>query len=425
MNTHRSFGQLSRLSLGVLIVLALATVGCGGGNDRVSTGAANDETPAPVNLTDGFATLSVPLTPRRQPLVVGGGHYAIVYGGFDVTGDASDFRQAPLGDGAVYDTAKDMWTTLADAPFDRPLYQAAGVWTDAEFVIIGTPCGETSADMEFARCKPGGLVAAAYSPEKETWRTLKAPNPYPHTGTAEGVPVTSAGLGWTGKDAVFRVDAAGPDQLALLDPSAGTWRWEDQLADTDTHCVTGDAVVAVSTATVTPEGAQTSPSPEAAAKPIRTFQLDTDTARWTELPITDKPASQGSLFERVYCSSGQLVYLPIKQPPVGLDTGGLWYEPDRGQWSQIPSFGSAGFAGTPIPAEVDGTRVLWLADGDELFVLPAGADEWARLKSPITGIVTLGALDDLLLVDPTWDQRPPTPLTIGLFDPTRYLAAQG
>jgi hypothetical protein len=43
--------------------------------------------------------------------------------------------------------------------------------------------------------------------------------------------------------------------------------------------------------------------------------------------------------------------------------------------------------------------------------------------SPVPGLVGLLALDKLILVDSTWEQGPSDRLTLGLFDPKRYVAA--
>lgn len=406
--------------VGFLVALSLPA-GCGA--DDASPGAGRTGSATPAELSKGFATLSVPLPGRARPLVVAAGNYAFVYGGWDFKAD----RLLPRNDGAVYDVAQGAWKQIPKGPSDDQLAFPAGVWTGKEVVVIGTPCPVATGDeTESMTCKSFSITAAAYSPENNSWRALKAPNS-PRTTEVSGygaAPLTAVGRGWTGREAVFRAGSEDSDhRFVLIDPEAGTSRWAAELPGSDTDCVTGGKLVAVRTGTVTPEGMRTGGGPETQAQPLETFRLDAATARWEHASDTPKPASTGSMFESATCQAGQLIYLPIKQPPVGLDTGGLWYEPDRDHWKILPSFRAAGYAGTPLPAELDGTRVLWMTSGHSLLMLPPGATEWIRVASPVSGLVGLFALDTLILVDSTWEQGPPNRLTLGLFDPKRYVAA--
>jgi hypothetical protein len=406
--------------VGFLVILSVSA-GCGA--DDANHGAERAGSATSVELSKGFATLSVPLDSRARPLVVAAGSYAFVYGGWDFKSD----QLLPRNDGAVYDVVQGTWKQIPRGPSDDALFFPAGVWTGKEVIIIGTPCPVATGDeTESMTCKSFSITAAAYSPEKNSWRALKAPDS-PRTTEVPGYgasPLTAVGRGWTGREAVFKAgDEDSDHRFLLIDPEAGTSRWAPELPASDTDCVTGGKLVAVRTGTVTPEGMRTGGGPETQAQPLETFRLNTATARWHDAAAVPKPASTGAMFENATCQAGQLIYLPIKQPPVGLDTGGLWYEPNRDDWEILPSFRAAGYPGTPLPAELDGTRVLWMTSGDSLLVLPPGATEWIRVPSPVPGLVGLLALDQLILVDSTWEQGPSNRLTLGLFDPKRYVAA--
>jgi hypothetical protein len=406
--------------VGFLVALSVSA-GCGA--DDASPGAERTGSATPAELSKGFAALSVPLRGRARPLVVAAGNYAFVYGGWEYKPD----RLLPRNDGAVYDVVQGAWKQIPKGPSDDQLFFPAGVWTGKEVVVIGTPCPVATGDeTESMTCRSFSITAAAYSPEKDSWRVLKAPTSprNPQVAGSRSNPLIAVGSGWTGREAVFRTGYEDSDhQFLLIDPDDGSSRWAPGLESTDTDCVTGGKLVAVRTGTVTPEGGRTGGGPETQAQPLETFRLNTATARWEHASDTPKPASTGSMFENATCQAGQLVYLPIKQPPVGLDTGGLWYEPDRDDWEILPTFRAAGYAGTPLPAELDGTRVLWMTSGDSLLVLPPGQTEWIRVASPMRGLVGLLALDKFILVDSTWERRPSDRLTLGLFDPQSYVAA--
>lgn len=419
--------RISTLACTAVLILFLVTA-CGSGRERsasvksgVATGTA-EKGAAATALTHGFATLSVPLPPRRRPLVVGGGNYVFVYGGYVVKDGESGSSVIAQGDGATYDLAKDDWTRVPPAPFPASLYRPTGIWTGDEFVVAGTPCGETTADSESAVCKPGGLSAAAYQPTTKTWRSIQGPSPAPEASLLD-VSV----VGWAGGYAMFTTNALSADQrVLLLDPAAAKWTSAPVLEGIDAECAVGSEFLAVRTGSVGPSGVSGTASASDDSHPLETLRLEVTpgAARWVNFNGTKKPGPTGSLLERVYCGDGQMIYIPVYPPPVGLDRGALWYQTDGSTWDPLPSFQSAGFNGTPSPAKVGTTRMVFMDNGDELFVLPAGSGEWQRVKSPMPGLIGLKPIDnDLLLMDGTFAQDPSEPLRLGLLQPDVYLAA--
>ena len=124
------------------------------------------------------------------------------------------------------------------------------------------------------------------------------------------------------------------------------------------------------------------------------------------------------------CSADEVAYLPVGPSPAGLDDGILWYEPDQQRMVALPRTGGVGLPDGPAIARFGGDRIIWPFNGEELLVLHEGANAWVRVKKPIAGPVDLAHIGaDLLLVDPTWSQRPPAQLTLGLVDVSKLLAA--
>jgi hypothetical protein len=358
---------------------------------------------------------------------LGAGDDVFVFGGFVIPGAGPGPLLEPQNDGAIYNLRSGRWRVLPDAPFTSALYQASGVWSGEEVFVLGTPCGPTSTDKELARCKPGGLQMAAYSPSSDTWRLVEGVEAPDGAGFSEGFPVETVGLGWVAGEAVFSVPTADPEQqLLFVDPADGTLRWAARLDGSDTVCATGDAVVAVQSGQVSAEGAITAPNPTAVAESLRTFELEPATHKWVKVDETPKPASAGAMFERVYCSGDQLVYLPVMPPPIGFDAGALRWDAARTEWTAIPPLGGVEFSGDATIAESDGALVIWVLGSDSLLILPSGAATWTTKPTP-TGAraaVTLSATDGLVLVDETAREGSPTRLSFGVLDPERYAAAR-
>lgn len=403
----------------VVSIASMVLVACGGSMRTSAEPGAHE-----ARGGKAFVELKVPLSSRRDPLVVGAGRDVFVFGGFVVTGG----KTRSLGDGAIHLARSGGWRPLPEWPFTKPLYHPSGVWTGREVVVLGAPCGPTSPDTELARCDPGGVLAAAYSPAEDRWRRIDGVRQPDTAGIDGGYPLESTGLGWDGKHAVFSVSSQRPDpRVFLLDPEAETSHWAPAIDRIDATCVVGGQALAVRTGEVGPDGASSAPNPVAVAEPLRVYRLDAAGSAWTLVSETPKPASTGAMFERVVCSAGRLAYLPIMPPPTGFDGGGLWWSADRTAWEPLPSLGAIGYPGEAQVAESQGTKVVWIDGHHRLPLLPPGASRWMSAPKPdgATGRVALDALSGRVLVDETVDVRPPTRLTVGILDPAPYAAPAG
>ncbi len=310
---------------------------------------------------------------------------------------------------------------MPEAPFARPLFQASGVWTGQEVVVVGTPCGTTSAEEDAASCTPGTLAAAAYTPSTRRWRRIPAPTIDVDPSIVAGAPFVGTGLGWTGGLAVFEADQLDRRwHLLTVDPGAGAWRYLPDVEDADRTCVVGSGLVAVITGELQ-HGGITSPNPAAVAEPLRVQTWDPRTGTWSETLSVAKPASTGAVFENVVCSAGRLAYLPVFPAPVGLDGGALWYDAGARTWDPLRPFGGTGTPTLGDVAELRGTKVMWIADATgaeaRLYLLPRGAASWTTAAAPVDGTARLQALDDRILVVPGADGT--APVTLGLLDPAK------
>lgn len=392
------------------LLLAATLVGCGDPKSTNRAGALS---------SIGLQTSTVSLSDRRQALVLPVGDQVLVFGG--ISTDASVHKG--LSDGSLYDPADASWSALPAAPFSQPLYQASGVWSGDEAIIIGTPCAPTSPEFELASCGKRGIEAAAFSPQKNTWRSLKRVALPDAAGFAQGNPLVSRGLGMAGNQAVFGVDGhTAASDVMLVDVAAeGATRFAKSADRADVTCVAGGKILAVRTGSVSEIGTSHWPDPVAAAEPLRTYTLDQESLAWGPAVETKKPDSLGVFAENVYCSAGQLLCIPLKDGLNGYDnTGGLWWNTTKATWETIPRFESAGYLGGFSIAEIAGTRVAWLwhdTDG-KLFILEPGQSKWSVSPAPFEGIVQVGQGTSALVVDPSYDQK--GPLNIALLDPSKY-----
>ena len=392
----------------VLTVVVVVVVGCGSG-DRTGTGRTL--------ATTGFQSSTVALSTRHQPLVVGVGENVLVFGGYAV--DSSVYRS--LGDGALYDRSKASWSPMPSAPFSKPPYQAMGVWTGEEAIILGTPCGPTTSELNSPTCGKGGFEAAAFSPTKNTWRRLhQFKGPGSDQGFGDRTVLQGAGLGWTGREAVFVFGTGLIWQEMLVDPATGgATRFVASPDRTDATCVTGGKLVAVQTGQVFANGgSRLSPNPVANAEPLRTYLLDQKSLTWSAPVETKKPDSVGALSEQVSCDAGQLVYMPY-QISRGF-SGGLWWNATQETWEAVPSFKPAQYSSVLAVGESGGTKVVWMRSS--LYILLPGASAWSVVAAPFDAMVRFGESTSALVVDAANDPRASGSSRVGLLDPSRYLA---
>lgn len=410
---------LPRRIVFVSCIIGVIGVSCGNpdrGTKASATGTINTGT-----ISNGFAVSDVPLGTRRDPLILSAGDGVLVFGGSKSDGDGN---AQYLDDGALYNEAKGSWTDIPTAPFSEPLYQASGVWNGTEAIVVGMPCGSSAADSDTAVCPSNTIEAAAFSPLTNSWRSLPGVvGPQSDAKPTSGaVPLEASSLGWTGSQAVFSFSQTPARQLMLINPVGnGESRFVDNLDLVDAACVAGGDVIAIETGQVSKDGVIISSNSAADAQPLRTYILDEKTLQWQAPIETNKPDSMSATYERVYCSAGQIAYVPI-QRSVGFDSGGLWWNSVTKSWDLLPSFGKAGFPGEMAIADIDGTHVAWLGGSGQIFFLKPGATDWVTAPAPIPGTVRLQQGSRYLVVDPTAIERPPAALRIGYLDPLVFLA---
>lgn len=184
---------------GVIGVTAIALAGTLGG-----VAAARHDPPrqtavagAPA-VTPGWHPMAGAPIPRRfEALSIAMGDRVLVWGGYS---------HDRLLDGAVYDAAHDTWTKVPRSPFAAG--DAVGAWTGREAIVV-------SGERE-------NVVAAAYDPAANSWRTLAAPP------LANGASALNHAV-WTGTELVVvgiatQDDRGTVNQVAVYDPVADRWR---------------------------------------------------------------------------------------------------------------------------------------------------------------------------------------------------------
>lgn len=244
----------------------------------------------------------------------------------------------------------------------------------------------------------------------------------PRWGTPGNYPTEPSAVGWAQGHAVFRMAINASENLLMVSPETGQWQWATDPPQTDGACATGGEPIAVDTGVLNGQGRGISPDPEAAGKPLRTQRYDAQANAWSEVSAIPKPESSNSIFEKMICTADRVAYLPVKNPPDGLDRGGLWFDPANLQWDPLLSFEKSGFPGPMLVAETAGTKVL-LIGTTEMRVLPAGTDTWLSVRSPVpAGLTGLRAMDAVVLM--TGDDASGQ-VALGLLQPERFSREEG
>jgi hypothetical protein len=272
----------------------------------------------------------------------------------------------------------------------------------------------TDADSESARCKPGGLSVFAIHPSEKEWRVMRAPQ-RPASAGADDIPLLGTAIGFASGKAIFQVGSSDGTLILIYDVRDEKAVWVTQPEDAGFVCQAGDSVVAVATGSAT-RHFESSTTDSSLAEPLGTYTLEPDRGSWSKRIDTPKPVIANATSERVYCSAGQTVYVQESVDPRRASL--LWYETEG--WQRLPELPE--LLGSPLPAKIAGARLLWLDGRPSIFVLEEGQTEWTSVSNPQPGLVGVQALRNMLLIDPTWDQRPPAALSIGLLDPTSYLS---
>lgn len=298
------FGTL----LGSLVVICgFAVFGCSGdGSEGVATG------PAPGTPGRWEALPEDPLSPRFGSTITWTGSELVVFGGHLL----DERALTPSNEGASYDPVEGRWTMTAEGPFDPPLYAPVMVWSEEEVIVVGVPCedrGDSNTEEAGPACFPGGVDGAAYDPADDSWREIGLPEVEAEPGLPTYTPTS---IGWTGSEAVFRIDSV----YRAYDPSADQWRdLPDPPFDPTTLCVTEVGVVAAGATDLAEQQRQQAPPPrpgEASSQPFVPRPLDLEVAvlapneeEWSDAtPFPDQAQAPNQL--NLVCADDFLLSVP-------------------------------------------------------------------------------------------------------------------
>jgi hypothetical protein len=152
-------------------------------------------------------TPDAPVEMREGVTAVWTGSEVIVYGGMNMHG--------AVNDGAAYEPVQRRWRTLPPSAVPSSATPAVRAWTGDELILWGT----------HRRRGPGGPHGVAYSPARDTWRSLR---PAPHA-------MNMAASAWTGTELLVvgtalnaQGEAVATVSAMAYDPGTDDWR---MLAD--------------------------------------------------------------------------------------------------------------------------------------------------------------------------------------------------
>jgi hypothetical protein len=281
----------------------------------------------------------------------------------------SPSESRPAGNEAIYSMRTDRWREL-DVPWKDPLDRPGTVWTGRELIVVGTPCGEAYGDEDTAPyCGDRVTRALSYRPDTDEWQELRRP-PQPSSRPFRQPPAIH-GVGWTGREAVFRATFGTGEDSWTYDPRSDAWKNLGPVSFPGTEqrmCVADGRRVVVQKA----------------------------------------PPPSGVESAEIVCEGNAIVAYPSMQ--LVPQTEILRLDPASEQWHAL----------APIPiafirasvARRDHTTVLWPIERDRSYwLLPDGASTWIPVEKPTDIDVTVennsrfalvqeGEVDDALsLVD--------------------------
>lgn len=143
--------------------------------------------------------------------------HTIVWTGseYAVWGGAATDGTGDLGDGALYDPAKDSWrpVTMAGAPDARSGH--AAVWTGKYMAVFGR-------EIDVFPTKP--MEGALYDPAKDAWTPINATGAPVARGYYDVIAVNGKVVVWGGWDMAGVGTMEWPDATGgIYDPDLGTW----------------------------------------------------------------------------------------------------------------------------------------------------------------------------------------------------------
>jgi hypothetical protein len=398
---------------------------------------------------DGVAELPAP--PVRVRVAVPAGDRIVAFGAVEGERDGKpdEVRDEVRDEVWVLDLWTARWRKGASPPFSAPVFknidERSVTWTGEELIVPGPVCARFTSDDEVNVCTSGdgAVEVAAYRPERDVWRVLRAPEGLRASWMERGTMVDLFSRGWTGREVVYDPYPSAepwdqPRRLLLLDPTGeGSWRWtdpfpklglgSDEQLGWEAVCV-GDGQVVAAT-----EGRASGQELPAEARAAR---LDVR-GRWevfaTFTPEVDVGAEVRII--EVFClEGGSPIMTSVGRRHFVPDHVGVWVldVPDR-RWVPLPlppdpvwpaGFGQIGDRLTFSRVEGDPHLAVLGADGrwvrTPLPLPPVAADPWAGLARPPGVPLPEGTV---LVGWYRWAKPKPAPVI--LFDLDRWLTAHG
>lgn len=215
--------------VGVLLLAATLTAGCGSGRDvklkdaapsSTSSSTSSPETTSTTASAPTTVTAPPPTVPaatwRSIPAAPGSADGAPVWTGQEFVVWAGGDGHV-VADGVAYRPATNAWRHLATSPLSARGGHS-GVWTGKEILYWG---GRNGSDQTLAD-------GAAYDPASDTWRRLPAA-PIPGHFGHEAIWTGREMVVWGGTTQCCPIDSTLHDtEATAYDPAAGRWR---RLAD--------------------------------------------------------------------------------------------------------------------------------------------------------------------------------------------------
>lgn len=307
--------RIARIAAATTLAVALAASSItAAGAERARRSAAELVDCSP---TAGGAVreLRVPLTRATNATVHAAGDSVVVLARRR-TGSSSSII------GTALDCTRRRWTAMPAAPFASDLANRGVVWTGRELLVVGVPCSPDYTDVDLRKCDPPFVRAAAWSPTRNRWRTVRL------SGSSFGrrrLPAGTAtvGLGMAAGRAVVAFDVSGGRRLALVDPRTGTTELTSRFGNDLTPCVTQGRVTLSRWDGVTQVWGATgwSAGSAPAAAPVR-----------------------------VHCGAGLVTALPQAPRPPGADDAIQTFDPAVEKWRPLPPPPVPGLPGDGVAA---------------------------------------------------------------------------
>lgn len=294
---RRPAGRSLALVLIVVVAVGAALLLRGTGNLRSDAG--RDAGEPLVRLTSLTASASSP----AETLLVGS-----AIGGRPAVG--------------VVDVESGEATATRRPPFEHALFAPDALWSEPDFIVLGTPCEAEGRDGGDAlpACDPGGLEIASYSPDADEWSSIAAL-------PAEAETVASARLVGTYGSTVVVMEATG--RVFAVDRDDGSWaEIPPAPVQPARACLVGGILVVVS-----PDGRPLASGGEVdRSRPLAASLLDISGDQEWSPPVGTGAEHGASDHYDLVCSSRGVLAVPV-----GSGSGGSYeLRPELERWLPVP-----------------------------------------------------------------------------------------